>query len=275
MKSKIRFSFITAVFLIVFTIYPLNTYSAQNNSFGIFTSYDPTSLNKFLKYNEIVIDASIFSKEDIDYLHENGVKVFSYLNIGSLEDFRPYYNEFVDITLCNYENWPGERWIDVSNSEWQDYVVNNLAQDLFSKGVDGLFIDNVDIYSICNEDKIFDGIYSILKTLNQKYNKTIIINNGYDFTQKSLSKNLKLSDLFYGVNRESVFTIVEDYENDIFKTNSYEERDFVLSYLNTLSENGINIYIIEYSKDKKLNRKMINYYNKKNYKFFISPTINL
>ncbi|MCY6482931.1 endo alpha-1,4 polygalactosaminidase [Clostridium aestuarii] len=273
MKFKLRL--VIMVFLIIFTLYPLTTYSAKNYSFGIFTSSDSCDLNKFLKYKEIVVDATIFSKEDIDYLHENGVKVFSYINIGSLEKFRPYYEDFASITLSNYENWSNERWIDVSNPKWQNYVVNTLSKDLFSKGIDGLFIDNIDIYTIYKKDKIFNGIHCILKTLNDKYKKPIIINNGYDFIQKALSLKLNLTDLFYGLNKEEVFTIIENYENDIFRTNILEERNFVLSYLNTLSKKGINIYIIEYSKNKNLNKKMIKYYNKKNYKFFISSTVNL
>ncbi|MCR4697398.1 MAG: endo alpha-1,4 polygalactosaminidase, partial [Lachnospiraceae bacterium] len=85
------------------------TKSGYGSRYGVFLSYEG-DLRRFADYDEIVIDAQYFTKEQITEYKKGGHKVYSYLNIGSLETFRPYYNEFVDITLSDYENWEEERW---------------------------------------------------------------------------------------------------------------------------------------------------------------------
>ena len=47
------------------------------------------------------------------------MKVYTYLNVGSLEDFRDYYKEYEHLTIGAYENWDEEKWIDVSDKDWQ------------------------------------------------------------------------------------------------------------------------------------------------------------
>ena len=70
-----------------------------------------------------MIDADNFSADDIRQLHSQGNKmIYSYLNVGSLESFRDYYPEFKDITIGDYENWPEEKWIDVTDEGWQDHI---------------------------------------------------------------------------------------------------------------------------------------------------------
>lgn len=38
----------------------------------------------------------------------------SNLIIGSIEDFRTCFDEYSDFILGEYDNWPGEYWIDMS-----------------------------------------------------------------------------------------------------------------------------------------------------------------
>ena len=51
---------------------------------------------------------------EIAFLKVSGHTVYGYLNVGSLEAFRPYYDRFRKFILRRYENWDGEWWIDVS-----------------------------------------------------------------------------------------------------------------------------------------------------------------
>ena len=60
----------------------------EKKDYGVFLSADASSLERFKKYDLIVIDAQYFTKKDIEVLHENGTEVYTYLNIGSIENFR-------------------------------------------------------------------------------------------------------------------------------------------------------------------------------------------
>ena len=64
---------------------------AQKYEYGVFLNADRTAVPKLKNYEIVVIDAQYFSKKDIRKLHAGGTKVYSYLNIGSVENFRPYY----------------------------------------------------------------------------------------------------------------------------------------------------------------------------------------
>ena len=56
--------------------------------YGVFLSLDASDMDKIEGYQTLVIDAQYFSKEDIMHLKEQGSTVYSYLNVGSIENFR-------------------------------------------------------------------------------------------------------------------------------------------------------------------------------------------
>ena len=119
---------------------------ANKRSYGVFLDTDSENTEQIHDYDTVVIDADNFSADDIRQLHSQGNKmIYSYLNVGSLESFRDYYPEFKDITIGDYENWPEEKWIDVTDEGWQDHIAKT-AKSYANKGVDGLFLDNLDVY---------------------------------------------------------------------------------------------------------------------------------
>lgn len=105
---------------------------------------------------------SIFRRKDIRKLHADGTKVYSYLNIGSVENFRPYYKTYEHLAIGDYENWEEEKWVNVADKDWQEFM-DTLAGKLKKKGVDGFFIDNCDVYDYAHKKDIFDGLTVIFK----------------------------------------------------------------------------------------------------------------
>ena len=49
------------------------------------------------------------------------VHVYGYLNVGSLEKGRPYYDKLKHLRLAKYAGWDGEYWINLTDKEWQEY----------------------------------------------------------------------------------------------------------------------------------------------------------
>ena len=114
--------------------------------YGIFLGVEKENLKKIKDYYLIVIDADNLDKDDIKSLKKQGnKKIFSYINIGSVEEFREYYNDFKNSTLEVYENWEDEKWVDVTNKKWKKHIAN-LSKELKFKGIDGFFVDNMDVY---------------------------------------------------------------------------------------------------------------------------------
>ena len=133
----------------------------EKNDYGVFLNADASSLERFKMYETIVIDAQYFTKRDIELLHQNGTVVYTYLNIGSIENFREYYTTYAELAIGEYEHWEEEEWVDVANPDWQKFI-GQLSQELYEKGVDGFFIDNCD-YIITIRTRVF------LKALQRFY----------------------------------------------------------------------------------------------------------
>ena len=71
-----------------------NNASLETN-YGVFLGLDHNSgLDKLYSYKLVVIDLQEFDKSDVDKLHSRGIKVYSYLNVGSVEEYRSYYKRF-------------------------------------------------------------------------------------------------------------------------------------------------------------------------------------
>lgn len=262
----------------VFTI-PLSTNNevdaATNGKYGVFIGTSSSDKKSFKKFDIIVIDAQYYSKKSIKKLKKNGKKVYSYLNIGTIEDFRSYAKKFQNITYDIYDDWPDEKWIDVSKKKWQDYTVNVVAKKLKDKGIDGFFIDNTDVYYQYKSNKTYNGLVKILQGL-KKYKKEIIINGGDTFVKRVIKKKHLNKTGIDGINQECVFTTI-NFDNNTLKKQKKADTKYFKNYLKKAKKKGLEIYVLEYApKSNKAIRKKITKYCKKNgYNFYISSTINL
>lgn len=244
---------------------------AQEKAYGVFLGMDAAQLMKLKNYDLLVCDAQYLSTAQIAQLKAQGNRrIFTYLNIGSLENFREYYKDYVDLTLGDYENWPEERWVDVSQQAWQDFV-QKLAAGLSAKGVDGWFIDNCDVYYNYPKDTIYEGLNRILERLGT-LGLPALINGGSDYVERALTE--KRQDLFWGINQESVFSSI-DFEKQTFGKNTPETFAYFRDYVENCAKAGLAVYLLEYSTDAELIRQIQEYCAKKGFVCYVSRSIEL
>ena len=226
----------------------------EKNDYGVFLNADASSLERFKKYDLIVIDAQYFTKKDIESLHQNGTKVYTYLNIGSVENFREYYKTYEKFTIGKYEHWDEEKWVDVSVPAWQKFI-EQLSKKLFEKGVDGFFIDNCDVYYYAPRKSIFEGLTAILQNI-MTLKKAVIINGGDTYVTKYRER--------YG-----------DFDKGTFNEQTRETREYYSKYLEACKADGMEVYLLEYTTDEKLIQKIKKYCKEKNFHFYISNSLEL
>lgn len=188
---------------------------AQKYAYGVFLNADRKAVPKLKNYETVVIDAQYFSKKDIRKLHAGGTKVYSYLNIGSVENFRPYYKTYEHLAIGDYENWEEEKWVNVADKDWQEFM-DTLAGKLKKKGVDGFFIDNCDVYDYAHKKDIFDGLTVILKKI-RAMGKPVVVNGGDIYVTAYQSRYGSAADIMTGVNQESVWSRI-DFTTKTFHT---------------------------------------------------------
>jgi hypothetical protein len=275
-KHKIVLLLILSFILISCTIQPSETDTVSKNrkSYGVFIGLGPDNIDSVMQYDIVVIDASYFTKQQIKLLRDAGTTVYSYINPGSIEKFRDYYEEFAPYALGDYAGWPDEKWMDVSNPAWQKYVINTLAKSLREKGVDGYFVDNTDVYYVYPEEKIYSGIMDILKSL-AVYGLPVIINGGDTFVERALQGDLAHTPV-KGINQESVFT-AGDPETGAMGLQNSETTGYFLEYLSRCKDNRLDIYLTEYApkENRQIRERIAHYCRERQYLFYIASSFKL
>jgi hypothetical protein len=244
----------------------------DNGRYGVFIGTDE-DLDQFESFHTVVIDAQYFDADEILSFKNRGHKVYSYINIGSLEKFRNYYDEYKDLAIGKYENWDDEVWIDVSVKRWQDFVQLDLAPSLVSKGIDGFFVDNCDVYYQYPTDEILDGTAHIMLGLKD-FGLEVIINGGDAFLDAYCDGYGSWNDIITGINQENVFSSI-CWNDGSFGRASDEDKEYFCGYLDRYADLGADIYILEYTNDDELIREIDAYCRDKGYQYYISKSIDL
>ena len=263
------------ILLVVSMVLLIRQFSTPQQDYGVFIGMEKKDLQQLTKsYQTMVLDATNLDKSDIKQLHSESQQIFAYLNVGALETSNSFYQDFKDLTFKPYDNWPDESWLDVTDSAWQDFLVHQFAQSLKDKGVDGLFLDNFDVYDHDHRPEVYTSLVQLLKEF-QSMNLPVIINGGSTFVSQLVAEDPQLArQLIYAVNQESVFlAYVFDANKPVQQT--AEAEDFYLDYLNNLSQTGIQVFLIEYGADSYQADKILKQCQELDYSLYLAPSILL
>lgn len=240
--------------------------------YGVFLSYEG-DLSALAAYETVVIDAQYYTKEQIEAFRKDGHKVYSYINVGALEDFRPYYGEFKDLALGPYEHWEEEVWMDLSAPAWRDFLLDTLASELRAKGIDGFFVDNCDVYYHYPRQDILDGLAAVMKGLRQG-DMTVLINGGDTFLDAYCGQGADPLDVATGINQETVFSAI-DWDHDRFGTADKEDHAYFTDYIERYAGKGLDIYLLEYTTDKDLTGEIDSYCRERGFRYYVSDSLEL
>lgn len=243
-----------------------------SREYGVFLGINSEQKERLRDYRIVVIEPSEFSTDQISELRKSGKKVYGYINIGAIEKYRPYFDRFKDKTLGTYKEWPNERWVDVSDAEWQRFVVDELGKKYSEMGFDGFFIDNADVYHHYHTDSTFKGLCSILKGL-KSYKLSILINGGDVFVSRCMDEKIA-NTLFDGINQETVFTDI-DFERKSYGKQAVKETRYFKEYLSRVKKNGLSVYLLEYGADASLAKEIDNYCKKNGFHWYNAKNLEL
>ncbi len=245
--------------------------------YGVFLDYDGNLEDLRENYDYIVIDAQYHDPKEIKAFNSRYDKyVYSYINIGSIEDFRGYYEDYADLALGDYENWDGEKWVDVSDERWQNFILDELAPELLEKGINGFFVDNCDVYYNYPTEDILEGLAVIMEGLKEM-GCDVFINGGDEFLDAYTDNIGPWTDVITGINQECVFTSI-DWEANRLIPASGEDRDYFTDYIEKYGDMGAYIFLIEYVEDTDstaIREDIKAYCKERNYLYYISGSIGL
>jgi cysteinyl-tRNA synthetase len=101
-----------------------------------------------------------FTEEEVGDLQDSGKTVLAYFEIGSIEDFRPEYDELPDDMILNqWPEWPEEYFVRYWEPAWWETVIRPRVDQALAAGFDGVYLDtplayeNIDLSLVDGEDR--------------------------------------------------------------------------------------------------------------------------
>jgi len=173
-------------------------------------------------------DIANFTPAQIRTLKAGGRNtVITYLNIGSCERSRRYWSRapagFIPCggnraaQIGPYRGFPDEVWMNPANPDYQRLIVEHVAAQLAATGVDGFFLDNMEIVehgatgngtgAPCNR-ACAAGALAVVARLRRAFPEFVFImqNATSAATREAVVNGVPFPRLLDGVSREEVYT---------------------------------------------------------------------
>lgn len=247
--------------------------SAQNGRYRVFIGMERKQLLRLSgNYETLVINASQLKRNEVVRVHQKADRLYSYLNVGAVEKSSNIYQKFSHLALKPYENWPDEYWVDVTDKAWQDNLIKQ-AQSFKRKGIDGLFLDNFDIYYHYPEDKVYRSLVSLLRRF-KNLEMPVIVNGADSFISQLIKKEAEPKQLVAGVNQESVFTRY-DFDRKKAEPQEAEVLKYYQTYLRTAQRTGLEVFLLEYGASRKQQEEIKAYARSRSYQLYLADSIVL
>lgn len=203
-------------------------------------------------------------------LKRAGNTILGYLSVGSVSDERSYYKQLEPYTLRKLDDWEHERYLDVCEPAVQDWLINR-GMALLNAGYDGLWIDNLDMFEEYTSDSAYKGITRILQALYP--HGYIMINGGMEYMLRSIADKARVA---HGVTQEEVFSLITDYSGSgEFSAQIASESLEYQKYISKAMGAGMEAYLLEYTRDAALKKKIINYCAASGAGYYISEDVDL
>lgn len=213
-------------------------------------------------YNYVILEAEFYSKEDITLIKQHNKIVLSYISLGEVNINAKYYEDLKELVNRKNMNW-GSYLLNISDKKTQEVLLKEIARRL-DKGFDGLFLDNLDNYTIHGPqtDQQYDLLY-FLKTIRRSYPSHFFMQNS-GLLLINYTNNL--------INAIAIESIASSYN---FQEKTYalrEEKEFI-KLMNSLEQikkdYDLSVILIEYADEYELYQKICERLKKTDFLKFI------
>ena len=175
-------------------------------------------------YSSVILEPIYYSSEDIKKIKLRNGKVFAYISLGEVSKDAPHYAFLKDDTLGKNELW-NSYYLNLK-SEKTITILSNIIDNLFTSGYDGLFLDNVDNFTVFGPQKDQKNeLVNLIKFIRTNYpDKQLIQNAGLEIISEtcfyisaivieSVASNYNLNSKKYGLRNRI------EFENKILQLN--------------------------------------------------------
>ncbi len=234
-----------------------NTSYALSNPHCVMVYYGDKDipLDVLHAYNIVITnpDAKFVKKTRMLFYEKHLPKFIGYLSVGELDEGNHFYNELKSFVIGKNKMWHS-KILDVTNKNYQKFLVDKEAKYILKQGFDGFFLDTLNSYKLIIPKKDWKSyqaaIVNIIKALREKYpNKLIIVNRGFSVFSsiKPYINGVLVESLFKGINAKKEYV-----------STSQNTTSELLNTLSNIKDSGVPVIVLDYTNNKEEALKDIN-----------------
>ena len=153
---------------------------------------------RYAGYDLVVVDGQEVTKQQVTTLHKSGALVLGYLDAGTIEPYRPWFQRAKPYRLDYWKQW-GEWYANVDALGFRKLLLG-IAASFERRGLDGLFLDNTDMTETHPKQK--PGMRLLVGALA----KLVHGRSGFLFAQNGADVDGPILGYLDGWNREDIGT---------------------------------------------------------------------
>jgi len=214
--------------------------AVEDWAFAISTDVDSDArVAQLAPFDLIVVDGEQTGAARVAQLRAAGAVVLGYLSVGTIERYRSWYRRAKPHRLELWGDW-GEWYADVRDRRFRGLISNRVAPKLMGRGLDGLFLDNVDM--VDGHPKQRRGMFRLVRALS----RLVHARGGFLFAQNGARAIKPVWGALDGWNREDV-SWTWDFERRRYRAQSANEVSAASAELRRLADAGLLVTATDYT----------------------------
>ncbi|SCY09632.1 endo alpha-1,4 polygalactosaminidase [Flavobacterium caeni] len=254
---------LTKFFLFVLpSVLLTNLFASGTKKNTVLVCYGKLKAESIKGYGYVILEAKHYTAVEVKQIKSQNEKVFAYMSLGEVNAHAAHYKALKNHTLGKNEIW-NSYYLNLK-AEKTSTVLMDIINKALAKGYDGMFLDNIDNYSIYGPQKDQrKELVTLLRNIKEKYPKNLFIQNA------ALELVPETSAYIDAVAIESVASLYN------FKTKQYGLRDAkqfeetMTRLKNITTTHKVPVIVIEYADTQSLYNKIIERIKPSGFQYFI------
>lgn len=218
-------------------------------------------------YQYVIIESKHYNKAEIRVIKAQNKKVFAYISLGEINENADRFEDFKKHTVGKNKIW-NSHYIDLDSKKARQLIME-MTDELFAEGYDGLFLDNIDNFTVYGPQKDQkEKAIELIKSIKEKYPKKMFIQNAGLELAEETSRYIDII---------AIESVASAYSFNDQKYNLREKKEFdnYFDHIKTISNTySIPFIIVEYADTKTLESQIIKRLENSKFDYFIG-NINL
>jgi len=258
---------IKILFIIIPLILVFNSFQDDMKKSTVLFCYGKPKLAQINGYKYVIVESKHYSTSNVKTLRTQNEKVFAYISLGEINENSTHYKDLKKYTTGKNKIW-NSHYLDLKSKKANELIIE-MVDEIFAYGYDGLFLDNIDNFTVYGPQKEQkENVVALIKMIKEKYPKKVFIQNaGLELAEETT----RYVDII------AMESVASDYS---FKDNKYNLRvksdyDAYMNRINTISNTySIPFILVEYADSKTLVNQIDKRLENSKYDYFIG-NINL